>query len=164
MLNQLSGQKAASQEAEVAHQDIDANLNDITNEIEKGYSGLANYYNKFSSAGRQSRAYIDEKSLAIERKLADMVGKGTVSQKKFDYIVSKLPSSNASDATNRGRLKALSEEFKVELRNPKFKAEFEKAAGQSASGTTRVISPSGKLVEIPSDQLEAALASGGKRA
>ena len=155
-------QQAAQMEAVSGKEEIGTTINDIVNELEKGHSGLLNYYNKFTAKGRQSRAYIDEKSLGIEKKLADMVGKGALSKARFDYMVGKLPSSNASDATNRGRLKALSEEFKVEIKNPKFRSAFQEASAPSA--TVKVIAPSGNVVDIPEDQLEAALASGGRRA
>lgn len=130
--NQTQSQGLANQEL-ARKEEVGGTLNDIADELGKGHSGLFNYYNKFSGKGRESRAYIDTKSLSLEKRLAEMVGKGALSKSRFDYLVSKLPSSNDSDATNRGKLRALAEEFKVEIKNPKFKEAFKEESNNPVS-------------------------------
>jgi len=163
--NQVANQKIEAKQQEKAleeqksHEDISQTVNSLMDELEKGHVGKYNQINKLFEYGREDRAYFDELSLGIERVLAGLVGKGALNQQRFAYLMGKLPNSEETDATNRGRLKALAEEFKV-IR--KKTGESEKGFKQSSSETTWVISPSGKRVQIPSDQLQAALSSGGK--
>lgn len=172
MIKTQGAQQGAQQQQVQEHEDISKTINSMVDVLSEGKVGLGNIFNKVTAKGRENRAYYDELALGVERRLADMVGKGALSKTRFDYLKSKLPNSHDTDATNRGKLRALAQEFKVEIKNPEFKKYLDEAKQSSpegdvkgsADGLTWVISPSGKKVQIPNDQVDAALSSGGKRA
>lgn len=134
---QSQGKQAeATQAADMEKEEVGQTLNSLTDELMKGKLGTGwQHLNKLTSSGRESRAYFDELALGIEKRLAGMVGKGALSKARFDYMVKNLPSSSDSDARNRGKLKALSEEFKVEIKNPEFRKQLgmEESAEKSSS-------------------------------
>lgn len=113
--NQKSAAKQQEKQAaeQKEHEDISQTVNSLLDELETGKVGKFNQYNKLTSKGREHRAYFDELALGVEKRLATMVGKGVLSQARFAYLLKNLPKSSDTDATNRGRLKALAEEFKV---------------------------------------------------
>lgn len=115
--NQKMQEKAAVEEKE--HQDVSQSINSLMDKLEEGDVGKFNQWNKLFAKGRENRAYFDEIALTIEKRLATMVGKGALSKSRFDYLIKQLPRSNDTDATNRGKLKALAEEFKVERQQKK---------------------------------------------
>lgn len=164
VLDQQRSKGVQQQEQQQEHQDISELINESVNELMNGNLGFFNQYNKATSKGRESRAYFDELALGIEKRLATMVGKGALSVPRFEYLKKNLPSSSNTDATNRGKLRALSKEFKSEIKNPEFVKILEGSSeSQPAQSNGRfLISPSGKRVFIPEDKVEQALASGGK--
>jgi hypothetical protein len=135
---QISQQKIQAKEQEKAlveqkeHEDVSQTVNSLMDELEKGHVGKYNQINKLFEYGREDRAYFDELSLGIERRLAAMVGKGALNKARFAYLMGKLPNSEETDATNRGRLKALAEEFKV----------LRKKVGESSKGFKNESKPS----------------------
>jgi hypothetical protein len=153
-------EQAEKKQAEAQeHEDISELINEASDEVAKGRLGVGiTKLNKLTSKGRESRAYFDELALGIEKRLANMVGKGALSVPRFEYLKKNLPSSNNTDATNRGKLRALAKEFKVDIQKGIAK---ESKLGSESQGKV-VISPSGKRVVIPESELEAALAAGGK--
>lgn len=153
-------ERAEKQQAEVQeHEDISELINEASDELAKGKLGVGvAKLNKLTAKGRESRAYFDELALGIEKRLANMVGKGALSVPRFEYLKKNLPSSDNTDATNRGKLRALAKEFKVDIQKG---AAQEKKLSSKSEGRV-VISPSGKRVMIPENELEAALAAGGK--
>lgn len=171
MLKTQGQQQGPQQQQMQEHEDISKTINSLVDTLAEGKVGLGNIFNKVTAEGRESRAYYDELALGVERRLADMVGKGALSKTRFDYLKSKLPSSSDTDATNRGKLRSLAEEFKVDIKNPEFKKLLkqegesvnQEEAPQAKQGFTWLISPSGKKVQVPNDQVKAALSSGGKR-
>lgn len=134
--NQLAKQQSAQQEASQEHEEVSETINSLADELMEGRVGKFNQYNKLTSKGRESRAYFDELALAIEKRLANMVGKGALSKARFDYLKKNLPSSDETDATNRGKLRALAKEFKVDIQNPSFKKEA-KSAEREVEGKER---------------------------
>lgn len=115
-------QQAKQEQEQIKDQQENADALEIVNELadklEQGDVGFWNYYNKLSSKGRENRAYFDELALGIEQRLVQKVGKGSLNMQRFAYLKSLLPSSSDSDATNRGKLKALAKEFKGEISKP----------------------------------------------
>lgn len=157
------------QEAEMEKEEVGQTINALTDQLMKGGTGTGvTHFNKLVPWGRESRAYFDELALGIEKRLAGMVGKGALSQARFDYLKHNLPSSSNSDATNRGKLKALAEEFKVDINNPEFRKKVGidqkrvEPVGRGKSQGRVVVSPSGKKVMVPDDQVDAAIKAGGK--
>lgn len=118
--NQSTRKEEEALKAQQEHEDVAETINSLADELMEGKVGKFNQYNKLTSKGRESRAYFDELGLAIEKRLANMVGKGALSKVRFDYLKKNLPSSGDTDATNRGRLRALAKEFKVDIENPAF--------------------------------------------
>ncbi len=106
--------------AQKEHEDISQTVNSLVDELETGKVGKFNQFNKLTAKGREHRAYFDELALGVEKRLATMVGKGVLSQARFAYLLKNLPKSSDTDATNRGRLKALAEEFKVIRKDEKL--------------------------------------------
>lgn len=95
-------------------------VNQMVDLLETGTLGKANAMNQLFAYGRHNRALYDELALNIEKNLVQMVGKGTLQKNRFDYLRKLLPSSNNTDATNRGKLQAIAKEFKINIANPEF--------------------------------------------
>ncbi len=164
--------KRQAEELEEAklNQEVQGTINELADKVVEGDVGVFSNLNKLTSKGRETRAYFDELSVGIEKRLAAMVGKGALSEKRFAYLQKLLPNSNDTLATSRGKLKALAKEFKGGVPNAFQEEEKKKESAKTAKrqkiaatqGKVIIISPSGEEVQIPKDQLEAALASGGQ--
>ena len=84
--------------------------------IKTGSIGIAAPVNRiFSSEAREDIAEFNGLSARIEAALLPLVSKGTLAKDRFNYIISLLPKASDTDATNRGKLKALSREFGITL-------------------------------------------------
>jgi hypothetical protein len=129
--NQSARKEEEALKAQQEHEDVAETINSLADELMEGKVGKFNQYNKLTSKGRESRAYFDELGLAIEKRLANMVGKGALSKVRFDYLKKNLPSSGDTDATNRGRLRALAKEFKVDIENPAFQRSLKQSEKES---------------------------------
>jgi len=81
-------------------------VNDMTGLIE--FTGPLKYAKSFSPEVREKRQMFDSLAIALEKQAAGMVGKGTLSQARFDFLMKTLPSSKKTQAANRGALKAWS--------------------------------------------------------
>lgn len=101
-----------------------------------------------------------------------MESKGTMSHKVFQDLLSRAPSSSKSDAFNAGALKEWRRRLKergIDIDLPVGLDEFtgsgkkKKTSAKPGNKMVKVLSPSGKQVEIPESELEAALSAGGKR-
>jgi hypothetical protein len=112
-LKTQSTQQTAQMAEQKENEQVGENINSLMDKLEEGNVGKFNQWNKLFAKGREDRAYFDEIALGIEKRLATMVGKGALSKPRFEYLLSQLPKSSDTDATNRGKLKALAEEFKV---------------------------------------------------
>lgn len=95
-------------------------INDMADLVEKGNLGKATAWNQLFEYGRQDRALYDTLAVNLEKELVKRVGKGTLSQKRFAYIQKLLPSSSNTDATNRGKLKAIAKELGLSINNSEF--------------------------------------------
>lgn len=153
-------QESKERESQSAHEDISQSVNSLIDKLESGEVGKFNQWNQLFAKGRENRAYFDVLAVGIESRLAQMLGKGTLNQKRFDYLMGLLPKASNTDATNRGKLKAFVEEFKVNAKNPEYRSSND--AQQEQSDGKYLVSPTGKRVFIPKDQVEAALKAGGK--
>lgn len=71
--------------------------------------------NVLTEKGRRERQYFDSLSINLEQRGAEMVGKGTLSKARFDFLLHNLPSSSKTQAANIGALKAWSETLGVEV-------------------------------------------------
>ena len=161
-------QQQAQLEEMRANEEVLGTIDELSEKLVEGGTGFWNQFNTVFPKGREKRAYFDNLSVGIEKRLVEMVGKGTLSKERFKYIQGLLPKASDTDATNRGKLKALAKEFKGGVpaaleQEKKMAVKVDKAQKQAAkNGMTWIISPSGKQIEIPLSELEAALASGGQ--
>ena len=71
--------------------------------------------NVLTEKGRKERQYFDSLSINLEQRGAEMVGKGTLSKARFEFLLHNLPSSSKTQAANIGALKAWSETLGVEI-------------------------------------------------
>ena len=71
--------------------------------------------NRLTAEGRKKRQYFDSLAMNLEEQAATMVGKGTLSKPRFDFLLKNLPSSKKTQAANEGALKAWSETLGVEV-------------------------------------------------
>jgi len=55
---------------------------------------------------RGNRQEFDTLALELEKKAADMVGKGTLNKQRFEFLKSRLPSSSKTQSQNKSALKA----------------------------------------------------------
>lgn len=78
-------------------------VGDIRQIIDRGHTGK-NFFNYLTEEGRGDRAALDTASLNLEKLAADMVGKGTLNQQRFQYLKERLPSGWKTDAENRAIL------------------------------------------------------------
>lgn len=78
----------------------------------KGNIGLVESVKRpFSSEAREDVAEFNTLRASIEAALLPLVNKGTLAQKRFDYILSNIPVASDTKATQRGKIKALTREF-----------------------------------------------------
>ena len=93
-------------------------------------SGLQDSFNRMSSIlkggstglvpgvfpkAREDRSEFDGLAANFEAALMPLVSKGALAKPRFDYLMSLLPKSNNTDATNRGLMKALAREFGLDI-------------------------------------------------
>jgi len=119
------------------------------------------------------RAEIDATGFWAADQVFTHFNKGTVSKEKLAVIQKDLaPRSGISEREYKARVSALrrmsnlpadisKEEFNKQLAKEVKNAKSGKGGEESSSAKTWVISPNGKRVQIPSDQVQAALANGG---
>lgn len=62
--------------------------------------------NLLTEKGRENRQLFDSLAMNLEEIAATMVGKGTLSKARFEFLLKNLPSSKKTQAANRGALKA----------------------------------------------------------
>lgn len=79
--------------------------------------GLGKTLSRISPKGRKARQYYDTLALNLEKKAATMVGKGTLSKARFEYLIKNLPSSNKTQAANEGALDAWEEILDLNEKN-----------------------------------------------
>ena len=76
------------------------NMRDIISRGQTGWNPLG----FITPQGRADRAALDTAALNLERLAADMVGKGTLSRQRFEFLKERLPSSGKTDAENEAIL------------------------------------------------------------
>ena len=104
---------------------------------------------------QENREAFDVMAFQLERYARAAHTKGALSTKVYQSLLSKLPGSKYSQSQNRGRVKAWKE---VLLKDPNTPDDLNVAEPEK----TWVISPAGNRVQIPNDQVEAALSSQGR--
>lgn len=92
---------------------LTATIGELVNTIP--FVGPGKWANYFSEEGREKRQYFDTLSMQLEEIAAGMVGRGTLSQRRFQYLLKNLPSSTKTQAANRGALKAWSQVLGVDF-------------------------------------------------
>lgn len=103
-----------TQEAEAKTQEgLQSAVNDMTGLVE--FTGPLKYAKSFSPEVREKRQTFDTLAIALEKKAAEMVGKGTLSKPRFDFLMKTLPSSKKTQAANIGALKAWSKVLGVDF-------------------------------------------------
>jgi hypothetical protein len=90
------------QEAAMNRQNATRSIGDMRQFLDKGNIGLT--LNAFTQEGMGDRSAFDTASLNLEKLAADMVGKGTLNQQRFQYLKERLPSSMKTDSQNRAIL------------------------------------------------------------
>lgn len=88
-------------------------VNDMTSLID--FTGPVKYAKSFSPEVREKRQMFDSLAIALEKQAAGMVGKGTLSKPRFEFLMKTLPSSKKTQAANRGALKAWSQVLGVDF-------------------------------------------------
>lgn len=88
-------------------------VNDMTDLIK--FTGPIKYAKSFSPEVREKRQMFDSLAIALEKQAAGMVGKGTLSKPRFEFLMKTLPSSKKTQAANRGALKAWSQVLGVDF-------------------------------------------------
>jgi hypothetical protein len=117
--------------------------------LKGGYTG------KFTSGGltpegRRQRAEFDGLAEVFISQLIPLLNpRGNMSQARFDYIKSLVPSSDYTDATNEGKLKALRKIFAGDLSEVEL-------------DTIEMTSPDGHIADIPKENEAQARAQGYK--
>jgi len=91
------------QEDTVTRENAIRSVDDMRQIIDRGRTGK-NFFNYLTEEGRGDRAALDTAALNLEKIAADMVGKGTLNQQRFQYLKERLPSSWKTDAENRSIL------------------------------------------------------------
>lgn len=121
-----------------------------------------------STEGAQKSAKLDKFGLWVADKAYTKYNKGQVSDNKMKIIQSMAPSSKLSKAENKARIDSLRSLMKKKgtITDSDMQNAQKKVARSAAKtkGTTKVLSPSGNVVEIPNDQVEAAISAGGSLA
>lgn len=103
-----------TQEAEAKSlEGLQSAVNDMTSLIES--TGPLKQLSRLSPDVREKRQTFDTLAIALEKKAAEMVGKGALSQARFDFLMKTLPSSSKTQAANRGALKAWSKVLGVDF-------------------------------------------------
>jgi hypothetical protein len=90
-------------------------LNRWTELQKKGNVGFANVLKRGSAAVREDVAEFNTLRASVEAALLPLVNKGTLAKERFNYILSNIPTANDTIATQRGKMKALSREFGLEV-------------------------------------------------
>jgi len=78
-----------------------------------GTPGLGWLKRGLSSRTREDRSEFDTLSGAIESALLPEVSKGPLAKQRFNYLMSLLPKSSDTNATLRGKFKALARDFNL---------------------------------------------------
>lgn len=139
-----------------AHQDqetLQSQFNNIWDLMDKRGIGFAGSLNMTDEA-LGNEAQFKASQIGLISAARDRVNKGVLTNQKFQYIIDNLiPKYNERRATTKGKLKALAEEFGLKIPEKKPKT----ATGDNVW----MLSPNKKRVQIPRDQVEAAIAGGG---
>lgn len=112
---------------------------------EKGNVGITNILKRGSAQVREDVAEFNTLRASVEAALLPLVNKGTLAKSRFDYIMSNIPTANDTIATQRGKMKAISQEFGLE--SPFGKKE-------EKSTKTQSFVSNGKQYNIPSDEVK----------
>jgi len=95
-------------------ENLQGTLEQMIGTLMEGNLGLTP--NKFIFAkGRRDAQYFDSLGLQLESIGKDMVSKGVLAAPRFAYLLSNLPSSGKTDASNAGAIEAWSEELKLKV-------------------------------------------------
>lgn len=134
-----------------------------------------------SRKGTENRAYFDTLRQRYEKVLLPQVNKGAISDFRFNYIMDLIPKASDSQRVIAGKLRGLATElgldpsglnkisdFNTNLKNSlpeqgqTSQATAKKEAAKSSKGKVWMKAPDGSSVQIPDDQIEAALNAGGQ--
>lgn len=124
------------------------NLKETLSEMSKTLleNNLGKTPNRFLTAkGRRDAQYFDSLGVQLESIGKDMVSKGVLSQARFAYLLSNLPSSDKTDASNAGALEA----WHKELGFPAPEGIEKLYGGKSKKSTLEMMDAKGNVYDIP---------------
>lgn len=112
--------------------------------------GPGNVGNLLTKEGRTRRQYFNSLAMNLEEIAATMVGKGTLSKPRFEFLLKNLPSASKTQAANEGALRAWSETLGADIpyfqQNPLIEEQQEKATFSPGEET---VSATQEIEEIP---------------
>jgi hypothetical protein len=101
------------QKEETSKQNLSSTLGEMIKTLNEGRLGLTG--KRFGKHGRRDVQYFDTLGTQLESIGKDMVSKGVLSAPRFAYLLSNLPSSGKTDATNAGAIEAWAKELQLEV-------------------------------------------------
>lgn len=117
---------------------------------------------KTTAQGRRDSQYFDSLGVQLESIGKEMVSKGILSQARFAYLLSNLPASSKTDASNAGALEAWYKELGMEPPEELKSVYTSKATKKSSKSqnTIEMFDEEGNAYDIPSDLQEKAAQQG----
>lgn len=159
-------EQAKMQESQMREAHEMEKLNSTFNEMEDlvNQTGPLKYLRNYSPEIRENRQKFDSLALQLEQRGAEMVGKGTLSKPRFEFLKKRLPSSSKTKAANKGALDAWRKILEVEktqeevieeekIKSPKFTLEKNEVV---------MIDPEGKKRAVKKEDVKEAKKAGYK--
>lgn len=123
ILQQHEKTQAGKAEKAAEKKRLQSSINNMFKVLPKVGPGKA--LNRLTEEGRKARQYFDSLAMNLEEIAATMVGKGTLSKPRFQFLLKNLPSSSKTQAANQGALQAWSETLGVEFPGVQIEEETE---------------------------------------
>jgi len=182
--NQQAEEKK-SQEAQEKQKAELAGVNDTLQWLKDnvGYTGTTGIFalgSKSFGGGKQLAPGVNSPAFnreAVEKRqqyksagflLADKIftkfNKGTISKDKLKIVQQLAPDPEVSERENLGRIAALEKMMALppDIGKKEFDKQLQEKVREVKESPVKVVSPSGKIVEIPESEVSAALKAGGK--
>ena len=137
-------------------------LENQLNLLKTGDIGLGKYHKILTEKGRENRAEFNTYRASVESVLLPLLNKGVLSKPRFDFILSNIPNANDTIGKIKGKIKALNNEFGLNIEIPdQIVNETIKKEGKRM---VTMIAPDGSTAQVPynSDIMKKALKAGAK--